>query len=111
MFLDFGAVVTMEPRIDIPGHGGVRIEEMALITEAGCQVPGESLRADRAELPAQDVPWHPLRGSAGSVEIHRAAPHHVTILLSYADTDWIVALPQLVEGKLEVELPRRRRVG
>ncbi|MGD9675898.1 MAG: M24 family metallopeptidase [Candidatus Bipolaricaulia bacterium] len=46
-----GAVVTMEPGIYIPGYGGVRIEEMALVTEVGCQVLNESQRIHLVELP------------------------------------------------------------
>jgi Xaa-Pro aminopeptidase len=33
-----GALVTVEPGIYIPGRGGVRLEQLCLITEDGCQV-------------------------------------------------------------------------
>ncbi|MDR1086515.1 MAG: aminopeptidase P family protein [Deltaproteobacteria bacterium] len=33
-----GAVVTVEPGIYLPGRGGVRLEQMALVTEDGCRV-------------------------------------------------------------------------
>ncbi len=36
--LEKNCVVTAEPRIHIPGWGGVRIEDMLLITDDGCEV-------------------------------------------------------------------------
>ncbi len=36
--LEPGMVITIEPGIYIPGKGGIRIEDMVVVTDTGCQV-------------------------------------------------------------------------
>ena len=36
--LQLGQVVTVEPGLYYPGHGGIRIEDDVLVTATGCEV-------------------------------------------------------------------------
>lgn len=49
--LEPGMAVTVEPGIYIPGQGGVRIEDLVLVTESGCEVL-TTLPKDLKVLPA-----------------------------------------------------------
>jgi Xaa-Pro aminopeptidase len=47
--LPAGCVVTVEPGVFVPGLGGVRIEDMVVVTEDGCRVMASSSK-DLIEL-------------------------------------------------------------
>jgi Xaa-Pro aminopeptidase len=36
--LEPGMVITIEPGVYVPGKGGIRIEDMVLVTATGCEV-------------------------------------------------------------------------
>jgi Xaa-Pro aminopeptidase len=36
--LEVGMVITIEPGIYVPGRGGIRIEDMVVVTRSGCRV-------------------------------------------------------------------------
>jgi len=46
-----GMIFTIEPAVYIPGRGGIRIEDMVLVTESGCEVLSNLSRGIRS-LPA-----------------------------------------------------------
>ncbi|HYI46043.1 MAG TPA: M24 family metallopeptidase, partial [Actinomycetota bacterium] len=45
-----GDVVTIEPGIYVPGHGGVRIEDCVLVTQDGCDVLGAAAKEELIQL-------------------------------------------------------------
>jgi Xaa-Pro aminopeptidase len=44
--LEAGMVIALEPGVYLPGVGGVRLEHVVLVTEAGCQVLTRHLPGD-----------------------------------------------------------------
>ncbi|HUI83618.1 MAG TPA: Xaa-Pro peptidase family protein [Candidatus Binatia bacterium] len=53
--LQAGMVVTIEPGIYLPGRGGIRIEDMVVITARGCQVLTPVMK-ELIEIPASAAP-------------------------------------------------------